>query len=92
MKKYLKLEANGNKTINVEEKKTDTVDEKNKNRSLISSSLELGFSVSLPIATGAIIGSYIDSVFRTSPKLTLSLLFTGLFIGCYNIYKIMREQ
>lgn len=59
--------------------------------SMISLATNLGFSISLPIAGGAFLGHILDSKFSTSPKITLSLLFLGLFIGLANIYFIMKK-
>lgn len=52
---------------------------------------QLGLEISLPIAFGAIIGSGLDSRFGTEPKITLSLLFFGIFISFYNLFKRLRS-
>lgn len=59
---------------------------------MISLVTELGLSISLPIAGGAILGQYLDNKFGTSPRITLSLIFFGLFIGSANIYFIIKEN
>lgn len=65
--------------------------EKKRFLAILSTSTEIGFSVSLPIAAGAIIGAYLDTMLGSSPKLTLSLLFSGVFIGGINIYRVIRD-
>lgn len=75
-----------------EEKPHEDIKEyRNKFLAMISLASELGFSISLPIAGGAILGQYLDNKFNTSPRMTLSLIFLGLFIGAANIYIIMKE-
>lgn len=56
----------------------------------LANSLGLGFSISLPIAGGVLLGSYLDSNFHTHPKLTLALLFAGLILAGVNVYKIIK--
>ncbi len=57
----------------------------------ISLASQIGFTISLPIVGGAILGQFLDNKFSTSPRLTLSLIFTGLFIGILNVYNIIKE-
>ncbi|MBI4067178.1 AtpZ/AtpI family protein [Candidatus Gottesmanbacteria bacterium] len=57
----------------------------------LSIASQLGFSIAIPLVGGALLGSFLDSKFDTAPKLTLSLIFFGLFISGYNMYKIMKE-
>jgi len=79
--------------IEEEEKKPTEDIEESRNRflAMISLASELGFSVSLPIAGGALLGQFLDNKFNTSPRMTLSLIFFGLFLGAANIYIIMKE-
>jgi len=56
----------------------------------LSNSIGFGFTVSLPIAGGAIIGFMIDNKLNTHPKATLSLLFTGIFIAAGAIYQVIN--
>lgn len=58
---------------------------------MVSLASELGFSISLPIAGGALLGQFLDGKLHTTPRLTLSLIFLGLFIAACNIYIIMKE-
>lgn len=82
----------------LEEKEEEEIprenEEKGRSRflAMISLASELGFSISLPIAGGALLGQILDNKFSTSPKITLSLIFLGLFIGAANIYFIMKES
>lgn len=45
---------------------------------------EIGFAVALPIAGGAILGSFIDRKIGTYPTYTLILLGTGIFLSMVN--------
>lgn len=76
----------------VEKPKEDEETRKSRFLAMISLASELGFSISLPIAGGAILGQFLDNKFNTSPRLTLSLIFFGLFLGVTNIYYIMKES
>ncbi|MCL4360063.1 AtpZ/AtpI family protein [Patescibacteria group bacterium] len=67
-------------------------DSGNRYFALISLASELGFSISLPIVGGALIGNFLDSRFGTGPRLTLSCLFIGLVIAGTTIYMVMRDN
>lgn len=69
----------------------NTEETRSKFLAMISLASELGFSISLPIAGGALLGQFLDAKLNTSPRMTLSLIFLGLFIGAANIYVIMKE-
>ena len=66
-------------------------DTQDKFLTVISLATELGFSISLPIAGGAFLGQVLDKKLNLAPKMTLSLIFLGLFIGLVNIHKIIKE-
>lgn len=53
---------------------------------------DLGFTIALPIVGGAVLGSILDQKLNQSPKFTLSLIFLGLFISFYNIYKLTKKK
>ena len=72
-------------------KKNDDSD-RGKFLAMISLASELGFSISLPIAGGAILGQFLDSRLHTNPRMTLSLIFFGLIISGVNIFFIMKEN
>lgn len=57
---------------------------------VLAHSAELGFILSLPIVFGAIFGSYLDKNLGTEPKLTLSLIFMGVFISLANLYNFTK--
>lgn len=77
----------------IEEVKLKKEVEKDQNRSLQFLALvgELGYSISLPIAGGALLGRFLDNKFGSSPKFTLSLIFFGLFLGFYRIIGIIKK-
>lgn len=89
------LRLTGDKTLTEfeEEEKRDEDKEKEQNRSLAMMSLatELGFSIALPLVGGALIGRFLDNQFQTSPRMTLSLIFFGLFISFINIYNLIKQ-
>lgn len=48
---------------------------------------EVGLLLVLPIAGGVLLGVWLDSKFGSHPNFTLSLLFLGLIVGVYNLFK-----
>lgn len=53
---------------------------------------ELGFSIALPIVGGAVLGKLLDEKIGTSPKLTLSLIFLGMFFGGFSAYRALKKE
>lgn len=89
--KILKLEQGYIKTEEEDKKKRkENYKDKKKFYRVLSNSLGLGFSISLPIVGGVLLGNYLDSRFNTHPKLTLFFLFFGLILAGLNIYKITK--
>lgn len=93
-KKILKLDENKLYEEEIDEKKE--VKEKEEQRqkfvAMVSLASELGFSIAIPIAGGALLGQFLDNKFNTNPRMTLSLLFLGLMLAAANIYFIMKES
>lgn len=56
---------------------------------------QIGFAIAVPIAGGALLGAYLDKVFLTYPKATLSFLLLGIAVSIVGfirtIQKIIRE-
>lgn len=52
---------------------------------------QIGFTISIPIAGGAFIGSYLDRSWGTYPKATLSCLFFGIVISGVNFYQTVKN-
>lgn len=52
---------------------------------------QIGYTVSLPIVVGALIGVYIDRQWSTYPKATLACLFGGLFLSTVNFIRLIIE-
>lgn len=73
-----------------QEKKEDE-EEKRKSARVLSLVGEFGYSVSLPIVAGAILGNFLDGKFNSSPRITLSLIFFGIFIAVYNFYSLLKK-
>ncbi len=51
---------------------------------------ELGFAISIPIVSCTLIGKYLDDVWNTYPKMTLSLLIVGCFISVINFIEVIK--
>ncbi len=86
-KKLLKIEGGGGfeiENISVKAKPKPNV------QYLVFAS-EMGFSIALPILLGAFFGSWLDVKFNTQPKLTLSLLFIGIFFAFTNLFLIVKQ-
>ena len=56
---------------------------------LLSESLGLGISISVPMVGGVLAGVVLDKWLGTTPKLTLILLFTGVIVSAALIIKII---
>ena len=52
---------------------------------------EIGFSIAIPIAGGAFLGKYIDSLFSTYPKATLILLLGGIAVSFITLFRAVQE-
>ncbi len=52
---------------------------------------DLGFSLALPIAGGAFIGTIIDQKMMTYPTATLALLLVGIGVSCINLIIVVRQ-
>ena len=51
---------------------------------------ELGFAISIPIVLCTLIGKYLDGVWNTYPKMTLSLLIVGCAISVINFIEVIK--
>lgn len=51
---------------------------------------EIGFAIAVPIAGGALLGVFVDRIWSTAPKATLSLLFLGIIISFMNLFKTVE--
>lgn len=88
----LKLGGPGEQGVIVEEEAPKEKEEpKGRMLQVLSMASELGFAISLPIAGGAFLGQLLDAKFATAPKMTLSFIFMGVFLGGANIYFIIKE-
>lgn len=94
VKKIIKLEE-GRIIISEQQKKEEDKKKSSPKYSIfnvVNIAMEMGFSIALPMAGGALLGAYLDKKFNTLPKLTLSLLFLGLIIGIYNSYQMLSSE
>ena len=91
-RKVLKL-GGGEENAAIVEEQIEHPKEESKSRMLqvLSMVSQLGFAISLPIAGGAFVGQLLDGKFETAPRITLSLIFIGVFIAGANIYLIVKE-
>lgn len=51
---------------------------------------QIGFSIAIPIAGGAILGSFIDRRMNIYPKATLGLLLFGVFLSFITFYETIK--
>jgi predicted F0F1-ATPase subunit len=52
---------------------------------------EIGYSISIPIAGGALLGTYIDRHWLTYPKATLILILVGSIISILGFIRVIQE-
>ncbi len=51
---------------------------------------QIGFSIAIPIAGGALLGSFIDRQWGTYPRATLGLLLFGVVISFVTFYQTIQ--
>lgn len=51
----------------------------------------MGFTLAIPIAIGAIVGSYLDGHFHTGYLFLLFGLLLGLITGIYGAYRLFKS-
>ena len=92
-RKVLKLGRGEEKGTIVEEEAPheNVEDQKSRVMQVVSMASELGFAISLPIAGGAFLGQLLDAKLHSTPRMTLSFIFFGVFLAGANIYFIIRE-
>jgi predicted F0F1-ATPase subunit len=52
---------------------------------------DIGFTIAIPIAGGAILGQYIDKTWNIYPRATLSLLLVGIIISIIGFIHTVME-
>lgn len=52
---------------------------------------DIGFTIAIPIAGGAILGQYIDRTWNTYPRATLSLLLVGIALSIIGFIHTVME-
>ncbi len=52
----------------------------------------LGWELALPIFGGALLGYALDKALQTNYALTLILIIFGIFVGYYNLYKLIELE
>jgi ATP synthase protein I len=52
----------------------------------------MGFTIVIPIVLGAILGNYLDGLFRTKPLFLLLGLLLGLISGIYGAYRLLSRS
>ena len=52
----------------------------------------IGWSVAVPTVMGAFLGVWLDSRHRQTFSWTLTLLFAGLVLGCFNAWHWVAQQ
>lgn len=52
---------------------------------------QMGYTIALPMVTGALVGKYIDSRWSVDPSATLMLLLLGSVVSFLGFIKTIRE-
>lgn len=52
----------------------------------------IGWSVSIPTLLGALLGSWLDKHYPASHSWMLTLLLTGVLIGCLNAWRWVKKE
>lgn len=52
---------------------------------------EVGFTIAIPIAGGALVGTYLDRMWGTYPKATLSFLFIGIAVSLVGFVRVIQD-
>jgi predicted F0F1-ATPase subunit len=89
-KSFLKLDT-GESVELIEEKEELNKKDNGKFISVLSLAWNLGFSIAIPVVGGGLLGQFLDNKFNCSPKMTLSLIFTGVIVGITNIYFFLKK-
>lgn len=77
-----------------EEKEDREAEKEEKRRTFFRSvglATELGFLIAIPLSGGVFLGVWLDSIFSTHPKLTLSLLGLGVIVSFANLFIVLSE-
>ena len=59
---------------------------------LVATMSSLGWSLTLPIVGGALLGNYLDKVTGREYVWTVGLLFGGVAMSLYNLYHILYKE
>ena len=51
----------------------------------------VGFSIAIPTLMGILLGTYLDKRTDSSISFTITFLFLGLFVGCVNAWRWVKE-
>ncbi len=52
---------------------------------------QIGFAIAIPIAGGALLGAYLDKIFLTYPKASLSFLLLGIAVSIIGFIRTIQE-
>lgn len=88
IKKVLHLEEAGARIVEVA--KQETKRSQTENSSLFEA-VEIGFSIALPIVSGALFGLWLDRKFGLHPKLTLVFLGVGILGAFASLFKLVND-
>jgi len=84
-REYIKISKTSQISQKVERKDSKT------GKNLPNLSFDVGISVVLPILIGLFIGQFLDQKFQTTPKMTIALLFTGVFVGFISLIVLAQN-
>lgn len=52
----------------------------------------IGWSITVPTLLGVALGIYLDKRFQVDFSWTLTLMFAGLIMGCYNAWRWINDK
>ncbi|MGM0396719.1 MAG: AtpZ/AtpI family protein [Bacillota bacterium] len=52
----------------------------------------IGWSITVPTLLGVALGLYLDARFQVRFSWTLTLMFAGLIMGCYNAWRWINQK
>ncbi len=52
---------------------------------------QIGFDIALPMVLGLVVGTKLDEVWGTRPKVALVLFSLGVVFGCASLLRIVKE-
>jgi len=90
-KELLEVHLQGDTTIVPSQRHINTSAKKREMWKYLGMVSQFGFTIAIPIALGAIIGSELDKRWNTYPKTTVLLLVVGIAISITNFFQLIMS-